>query len=107
MDKNEGAHYENRVKENAIVFIKEGGDWVMRITQDCISVNNNVSVDDAAEAVIAAIGRYLNKSKWVGMTDEEVLLIYRDQSNQDFQMRLDPFKLYAAFEAKLKEKNGG
>ena len=45
--------------------------------------------------------------KWVGLTDEEVLLIYRDQSNQDFQMRLDPFKLYAAFEAKLKEKNNG
>ena len=47
------------------------------------------------------------KREWVGLTDEEVLLIYRDQSNQDFQMRLDPFKLYAAFEAKLKEKNGG
>ena len=45
--------------------------------------------------------------EWVGLTDEEVLLIYRDQTNQDFQMRLDPFKLYAAFEAKLKEKNGG
>ena len=45
--------------------------------------------------------------KWVGLTDEEVLLIYRDQSNQDFQMHLDPFKLYAAFEAKLKEKNNG
>ena len=107
MDKNEGALYENRVRENAIVFTKEGGDWVMRITQDCISVNNNVSTDDAAEAVIAAIGRYLNKSKWVGLTDEEVLLIYRDQSNQDFQMRLDPFKLYAAFEAKLRSRNGG
>jgi len=45
------------------------------------------------------------RKEWVGLTDEEVLLIYRDQSNQDFQMRLDPFKLYAAFEAKLKEKN--
>ena len=45
--------------------------------------------------------------QWVSLTDEEVLLIYRDQSNQDFQMRLDPFKLYAAFEAKLKEKSGG
>ena len=44
---------------------------------------------------------------WISLTDEEVLLIYRDQANQDFQMRLDPFKLYAAFEAKLKEKNGG
>ena len=45
--------------------------------------------------------------EWVGLTDEEVLLIYRDQSNQDFQMRLDPFKLYAAIEAKLKDKNNG
>ena len=45
--------------------------------------------------------------QWVSLTDEEVLLIYRDQSNQDFQMRLDPFKLYAAFEAKLKDKNNG
>ena len=46
-------------------------------------------------------------NEWVGLTDEEVLLIYRDQSNQDFQMRLDPFKLCAAIEAKLKQKNGG
>jgi hypothetical protein len=48
---------------------------------------------------------YCEVKQWVGLTDEEVLLIYRDQANQDFQMRLDPFKLYAAFEAKLKDKN--
>ena len=107
MDKNEGAHYINSAPENTITFFAEGGEWVMRITKDCISVNDNVSVDDAAQAVVAAIGRYLNKSKWVGLTDEEVLLIYRDQANQDFQMRLDPFKLYAALETKLKDKNGG
>ena len=107
MDKNEGAHYINSAPENTITFFAEGDKWVMRITQDCISVNDNVSVDDAAQAVVAAIGRYLNKSKWVGLTDEEVLLIYRDQANQDFQMRLDPFKLYAALETKLKDKNGG
>ena len=50
---------------------------------------------------------YCEVKQWVGLTDEEVLLIYRDQANQDFQMRLDPFKLYAAFEAKLKDKNNG
>ena len=72
MDKNEGAHYINSAPENTITFFAEGDKWVMRITQDCISVNDNVSTDDAAEAVVAAIGRYLNKSKWVGLTDEEV-----------------------------------
>ena len=53
------------------------------------------------------VSKFIDASmrEWVSLTDEEVLLIYRDQSNQDFQMRLDPFKLYAAFEAKLKEKN--
>ena len=102
MDKNEGAHYENRVRENAIVFTKEGGEWVMRITQDCISVNDNVSVDDAAEAVVAAIGRYLNKSKWVGLTDEEINSIDFPESGtatiRDF-VRI--------IEAKLRSRNGG
>ena len=65
MDKNEGAHYINSAPENTITFFAEGGEWVMRITKDCISVNDNVSVDDAAQAVVAAIGRYLNK-----MTDD-------------------------------------
>ena len=55
------------------------------------------------------VSKFIDASmrEWVSLTDEEVLLIYRDQSNQDFQMRLDPFKLYAAFEAKLKDKNNG
>ena len=104
MDKNEGAHYENRVRENAIVFTKEGGEWVMRITQDCISVNDNVSVDDAAQAVVAAIGRYLNKSKWVGLTDEE-----KAYSNTDYAGKCaESWQGGVEWaEAKLKEKNGG
>jgi hypothetical protein len=99
VDKNEGALYENKVRENAIVFTKEGGEWVMRITQDCISVNDNVSVDDAAEAVVAAIGRYLNKSKWVGLTDEDM----KDTRTHNFNF-IDGARWA---EAKLKEKNGG
>jgi hypothetical protein len=104
VDKNEGAHYENRVRENAIVFTKEGGEWVMRITQDCISVNDNVSVDDAAQAVVAAIGRYLNKSKWVGLTDEE-----KAYSNTDYAGKCaESWQGGVEWaEAKLKEKNGG
>ena len=62
-----------------------------------------VTYDSVGSAVVYKHVQY--PKPWVGLTDEEVLLIYRDQSNQDFQMRLDPFKLYAAFEAKLKEKN--
>ena len=108
MDKNEGAHYENRVKENAIVFTKEGGDWVMRITQDCISVNDNVSVDDAAEAVIAAIGRYLNKSKWVGMTDEDIKKCIAATIKVTDPLLLDAIQAVVIdVEAKLREKNGG
>ena len=103
MDKNEGALYENRVRENAIVFTKEGGEWVMRITQDCISVNDNVSVDDAAQAVIAAIGRYLNKSKWVGMTDDE---LFRCSYDADGFM-IDRELAMRAVEEKLRSRNGG
>ena len=114
VDKNEGALYENKVRENAIVFTKEGGDWVMRITRDCISVNDNVSVDDAAQAVVTAIGRYLNKSKWVGMTEEEVNSIYKvvekvvgEHWENGGTKLMFPFTLYEALEAKLRSRNGG
>jgi hypothetical protein len=75
----------------------------MRITQDCISVNNNVSTDDAAEAVIAAIGRYLNKSKWVGMTDDE---LFRCSYDADGFM-IDRELAMRAVEEKLRSRNGG
>lgn len=105
MDKNEGAHYKNDAQENAIVFTKEGGEWVMRITQDCISVNDNVSVDDAAQAVVAAIGRYLNKSKWVGLTDEELRhCIGIGTEDSDWNVAVVQEWLRKV-EAKLKEKN--
>ena len=108
VDKNEGALYENKVRENAIVFTKEGGDWVMRITQDCISVNNNVSVDDAAEAVIAAIGRYLNKSKWVGLTQTQVKLLREGVEKESIKTgdSID-WIFYTHINEALKEKNGG
>ena len=107
MDKNEGALYENRVRENAIVFTKEGGEWVMRITQDCISVNDNVSVDDAAQAVVAAIGRYLNKSKWVGMTDEEVSKYFEERwtGYSGYFSCFEEVMKWA--EEKLRSRNGG
>ena len=104
MDKNEGANYINSAPENSIVFTKEGGEWVMRITQDCISVNDNVSVDDAAEAVIAAIGRYLNKSNWVGLTDEEMRLLLDDEIDKK---HADWLNVCRAIEAKLRSRNGG
>jgi len=114
VDKNEGAHYKNDAQENAIVFTKEGGEWVMRITQDCISVNYNVSVDDAAQAVVAAIGRYLNKSKWVSLTEEEVNSIYKvvekvvgEHWENGGTKLMFPFTLYEALEAKLRSRNGG
>ena len=92
-------------QENAIVFAKEGGEWVMRITQDCISVNDNVSTDDAAEAVVAAIGRYLNKSKWVGLTDEELRqCIGIGTEDSDWNVAVVQEWLRKV-EAKLKEKN--
>ena len=107
MDKNEGAHYKNDAQENAIVFTKETGEWVMRITQDCISVNDNVSTDDAAEAVVAAIGRYLNKSKWIGLTDEELRqCIGIGTEDSDWNVAVVQEWLRKV-EAKLKEKNGG
>jgi len=103
----EWPYYKNDAQENAIVFTKEGGEWVMRITQDCISVNNNVSVDDAAQAVVAAIGRYLNKSKWVGLTDEELRhCIGIGTEDSDWNVAVVQEWLRKV-EAKLKAKNGG
>jgi len=84
-----------------------GGEWVIRITQDCISVNDNVSVDDAAQAVVAEIGRYLNKSKWVGLTDEEVIEYFGERwtgYSGYFSCFVEVMKWA---EAKVKEKNGG
>jgi len=97
----------NDAQENAIVFTKETGEWVMRITQDCISVNDNVSTDDAAEAVVAAIGRYLNKSKWIGLTDEELRqCIGIGTEDSDWNVAVVQEWLRKV-EAKLKGKNGG
>ena len=108
MDKNEGAHYINSAPENTITFFAEGDKWVMRITQDCISVNDNVSTDDAAEAVVAAIGRYLNKSKWVGLTTEEVDEIHKwVEFKEEGTGPLPVEKLVRYISHKLREKNGG
>jgi hypothetical protein len=60
-----------------------------------------VPVDEAADAVIRALDGYiknLTKRTWVGLTDEEINLIYAEPQTHIGQ--------YArAIEAKLKEKN--
>jgi hypothetical protein len=87
---------------------------VMEITKDGISVNPDVSVDDAAKAVLNALEGYIKnlveraryeereacaKREWVGLHEHELqVLEYNDPSGE----RL---KLAKAVEAKLKEKN--
>jgi hypothetical protein len=88
------------------------GTKVMEITKDGIWVNPDVSVDDAAKAVLNALEVYVKnlveraryeereacgKRRWVGLTDEERFL-NDGRSEEEIE--------YAkAIEAKLKEKN--
>jgi hypothetical protein len=79
-------------------------DWIMRITEDKrIEVNEGVEVNEAAQKVLVAMQPYLNMQKrtWVGLTDEEKTSFWTaDQMTQE-----EWDKLFAAIEAKLKEKN--
>ena len=79
-------------------------DWIMRITEDKrIEVNEGVEVTEAAQKVLVAMQPYLNMQKrsWAGLSDEEKASFWTaDQMTQE-----EWDKLFAAIEAKLKEKN--
>ena len=86
---------------NNIIFYDTSKDYqreVLRITKDGITVNPNVSVDEAADAVIRALDGYiknLTKRTWVGLADEEIADC----------MTWSIKETCKAIEAKLKEKN--
>jgi hypothetical protein len=79
--------------------------WVMRITADRrIEVNEDVEVTEAAQKVLEAM-RYLllqQKRTWVGLTDEEIVLIVAECAASHQHTDIHFAK---AIEAKLKEKN--
>jgi hypothetical protein len=79
---------------------------VMRISRDGVWVNPNMPVDDAAKAVLAALGSHIKmlvesaereRKPWIGLTDEEFV----ELCGAD----LGTAALIRAVEAKLKEKN--
>jgi hypothetical protein len=79
--------------------------WVMRITADRrIEVNEDVNVTEAAKKVLEAMQWMLDKQKrtWVGLTDEEIVLIVAECAASHQHTDIHFAK---AIEAKLKEKN--
>ena len=89
---------------NNIIFYDTSKDYqreVLRITKDGITVNPNVSVDEAADAVIRALDGYiknLTKRTWVELTHEENEEIQKLSTSYEQTIELT--------EAKLKQKNG-
>lgn len=91
---------------------------VMEITKDGIWVNPDVSVDDAAKAVLNALESYIKnlveraryeereacaKREWVGLTMDEVYAIAADD---EIDWPAGGTRTFACLiEAKLKEKN--
>ena len=102
MPQEEAAKYSFTQPPNNIVFYNNFGDKqveVLRITKDGITANPDVPVDEAADAVIRALDRYIKNlvgRKWVGLTDEEKSKCWH--STPDAAMK--------NVEAKLKQKNG-
>jgi hypothetical protein len=108
----EAAKYTFTRPPNNIVFYNNFGDKqveVLRITKDGITANPDVPVDEAADAVIRALDRYIKNlvgRKWVGLTDVEWMnIVNKDQAW--FGQRPDEVAHEVAkmVEAKLKEKN--
>ena len=89
---------------NNIIFYDTSKDYqreVLRITKDGITVNPNVSVGEAADAVIRALDGYiknLTKRTWIGLTDDDVDYIADKYASLQGAIR--------AIEAKLKQNNG-
>jgi hypothetical protein len=80
------------------------GKEVLRITATGITVNPDVSVDEAAAAVIDVLDahmKHLAKRPWVGLTDAELIEI-DNRIGWDIE---DSWIYERAIEAKLREKN--
>jgi hypothetical protein len=110
----ETAKYTFTRPPNNIVFYNNFGDKqveVLRITKDGITANPDVPVDEAADAVIRALDRYIKNlvgRKWVGLTDVEWMnIVNKDQAW--FGQRPDEVAHEVAkmVEARLKDKNNG
>jgi hypothetical protein len=106
----EAAKYTFTRPPNNIVFYNNFGDKqveVLRITKDGITANPDVPVDEAADAVIRALDRYIKNlvgRKWVGLTDDEIASLHYKLKVQ----LMGAYKtedIYRAIEARLKDKN--
>ena len=85
-------------------------------------INNQSNIGQAIEQEPVAFrfklstGTYLYQESYFGgaiplythpmreLTDEEIMEIYNDQANRDFQLRSDPFKFARAILQKASEK---
>ena len=80
------------------------GKEVLRMTATGITVNPDVSVDEAAAAVIAVLDahiKHLAKRPWVGLTDAEYQAILKQHEGAGL------LAFYNLVEAKLRSKNEG
>jgi hypothetical protein len=85
----------------------EGTDWYDNIRIDLDeNIVNDIKEMNALEAALAepTVQESLTVQRpWVGLTDEEVMILNR--KSYDAQIGLLPLTFYRAIEAKLREKN--
>jgi hypothetical protein len=74
-------------------------DWAWKIIRFCGLSTGNSDIN-----VIAIHKDIVDILKLRELTDEEIMEIYNDQSNRDFQLRSDPFKFARAILKKAREK---
>ena len=78
---------------NAVRLVKKNGDHVMPLKPHPTDPDKMVYVS-----------RQYDLPPKRELTDEEIMEIYNDQANRDFQLRSDPFKFARAILKKASEK---
>ena len=66
-------------------------------------IDGDLVFSDQSSALKFYREQYHKKKEWVGLTDDEVMVLNRQ--SYDAQIGLLPLTFYRAIEAKLKEKN--
>jgi hypothetical protein len=100
---------------NSTTDVAEPETEVMRITRNGVWVNPDLSVDDTAKAVLAALDSHLKvlvekavqaEREWIGLTDADKIVIRGSVDYNKFMSAAEYVeRVQDATEAKLKEKN--
>jgi hypothetical protein len=96
------------IPKNQIEFRSDANNtWVMRITADRrIEVNEDVEVTEAAQKVLDAMQHLLNPRTWIGLTDDDKVLIKHDALFNQYMTAGEYADIVQQLtEARLKDKN--